>query len=192
MPSQPPIPPLLAPYLPLPAFSITLLTSTLSTTPAFLILRFLYSTLSSPKTASANEAQAPHIVLLSWLRDFTFFRDGAKKLGLDLSEKRKVTFIDGLSSGLGLNTEGIKSVEKSVLDAVHTAKEGEEGNEKKVIVIIDGLDFLLAATETRVEAMLDMIAEVREVHLFLSHHSIVALLTCSLAERSCPVNNPLS
>ena len=72
----------------------------------------------------------------------------------------RVVLVDGLQTGLGLCAEGVmEAVEKEVLDAVASAK----GKAERVLLVLDGLDFLLAATESRVEEMLDMVLELREV-----------------------------
>jgi hypothetical protein len=174
MPTQPPIPPLLTPYLSLPSSSLTLLTSTLGASSNWLVLRFLHSALSphpSTNTLSSITDPAPtspdftrtHIILISWLRDFSFWKDGAKKLGLDLSRSGQVTFIDGLRTGIGMGEDGIERLERELLAEIKKAK-GEDGEGKKVVLVVEGLDFVLAAAEGRgVQGVLDMIGEVREV-----------------------------
>lgn len=72
--------------------------------------------------------------------------------------------VDGLSSGLGLGAGGIPNVEKTIASAIGSCNEalGDGGN---VILVLDGLDFLLAATGCEVLQLLDMIGELREVRL---------------------------
>jgi len=174
MPSQPPLPPLLTPYLSLPPSSLTLLTSTLGASSNWLVLRFLYAALFpptqspatfSPPTNPPAEPIKTHIILLSWLRDFSFWKDGAKKLGLDLSRSGQVTFIDGLGTGIGLGEDGILRLERRLLAEVKKAK-GEDGEGKRVVLVVDGLDFVLAASEgAAVQGVLDMVGELREVWL---------------------------
>jgi len=177
MPSQPPLPPLLTPYLSLPSSSLTLLTSTLGASSNWLVLRFLHAALSPPHpptntpsliTDPAPTPQEPirtHIILISWLRDFSFWKDGAKKLGLDLSRAGQVTFIDGLGTGIGMGEDGIEGLERQLLAEIKKAK-GEDGEGKKVVLVVEGLDFVLAAAEGRgVQGVLDMVGEMREVCL---------------------------
>ena len=52
-------------------------------------------------------------------------------------------------------------METEVLKAISEAK----SEAKKVLLILDGIDFLLAATECRVDEILDTVWELREVCL---------------------------
>ena len=73
--------------------------------------------------------------------------------------------IDGLSSGLGLSAGGIIDVDKVIVSAIGICKENmNDGGD--VILVLDGLDFLLAATGCQVLEILDMVGELREVYLF--------------------------
>lgn len=175
MPSQPSLPPLLIPYLPLPSSSLTLLTSTLGASSNWLVLRFLHAALSPPHSFSdtlspttnpvptLSESPKTNIILISWLRDFSFWKDGAKKLGLDLDRSGQVTFIDGLGTGIGLGEDGIEGLERELLARIKKAK-GTDVDGSKVVLVMDGLDFVLAAAEgAGVQGMLDMVGEVREV-----------------------------
>lgn len=88
MPSQPPIPPLLSPnFSNLPYTSLTLLTSTLGATTNWLILRFMCAALKSGGYGTGHdipstqgEPYAQRIVLVSWLRDGTWWRESGRKL----------------------------------------------------------------------------------------------------------------
>ena len=88
MPSQPPIPPLLSPNLsPPPYTSLTLLTSTLGATINWLVLRFIYSALKSKGHGIGHDIYRiqrgfhnPRIVLVSWLRDGSWWRESGRKL----------------------------------------------------------------------------------------------------------------
>ncbi|KAJ6009341.1 hypothetical protein N7522_004357 [Penicillium canescens] len=107
MPSQPPLPPLLAPYVStLPESSLTLASSILGATSNWLVLRFLHAALSSPNPNAAfgaDELQTgikKKVVLVSFLRSYDFWKTEAKRLGLDLArlvDKQQFAFIDGLS-----------------------------------------------------------------------------------------------
>ena len=70
--------------------------------------------------------------------------------------------VDGLSGGLGLGAGGIADVEKAITSAIESCKETFNGG-GNVMLVLDGLDFLLAATGCKVLEMLDMIGELREV-----------------------------
>jgi elongator complex protein 6 len=102
MPLQPPLPPILIPYVsPPPRSSLTLVTSVLGATSNWLVLRFLLAALSSgsPRagtTASINGSEnggdsngadgrlsktgRRKVVLLSFLRNSEFWRSEAKRL----------------------------------------------------------------------------------------------------------------
>ena len=79
--------------------------------------------------------------------------------------------VDGLSSGLGLGAGGIAEMEKAIMNAIKS-KEIMDG-EGQVLLMLDGLDFLLAATDFEVLGVLDMIGELREVR-FLSAYRLHA------------------
>lgn len=72
---------------------------------------------------------------------------------------------------------GLADVKKAIMKAIGSKKTPTGGG--NVILILDGLDFLLAATGWEVLGMLDMIGELREVRLF----SIYRLH--ALAQRRC-------
>ncbi|PYH98791.1 hypothetical protein BO71DRAFT_480089 [Aspergillus ellipticus CBS 707.79] len=108
MPTQPPLPPLLTPYVSsLPPSSLTVLSSVLGATGNWLVLRFLHAALGQPSTSDAalgfsetNNGKKRKVVLVSFLRGWEFWRTEAKRLGLDLArltDKRQFAFIDGLS-----------------------------------------------------------------------------------------------
>jgi elongator complex protein 6 len=76
------IPPLLEPYLTLPPeASLILLTSVLGASSNWLVLRFLHSTLTH-HNASAEEPSEdePKVLLVSFMRDATFWRENAKRM----------------------------------------------------------------------------------------------------------------
>ena len=69
--------------------------------------------------------------------------------------------VDGLSSGLGLGPGGgIEVVEKEILKAVDAAKGDGKG---RVVLVLDGLDFLVAAMGVTPREMGDLVGSVREV-----------------------------
>ena len=76
--------------------------------------------------------------------------------------------MDGLISGLGLGAGGLDDVEKAILEAIGSKESTDGGG--NVVLVLDGLDFLLAATGCEVLGVLDMVGELREVGnvLFLS------------------------
>ena len=72
-----------------------------------------------------------------------------------------MTYIDALTTSLGLQEDGgggIADVEKRLLAAAKTTAGAAE-----VVIVLDGLDFLLAATEAGVGEVLDMVSALREV-----------------------------
>ena len=62
-----------------------------------------------------------------------------------------------------MDVGGIAEVEKAVMKAIRSKETRKE--EGDVILVLDGLDFLLAATECEVLGVLDMLGEFREVRL---------------------------
>ena len=108
MPPSSRIPPLLQPYVDLPSDeSILLLTSTLGASANWLTIRFLCGALSNAPDGVQDEGH--NVVLVSWMREYEFWRQEARKsAGLDLERLKKegrFTFVDGLSE-LVLDTAG--------------------------------------------------------------------------------------
>ncbi|KAJ5711039.1 hypothetical protein N7488_005195 [Penicillium malachiteum] len=105
MPSQPPLPPLLAPYLSSqPESSLTIISSILGATSNWLVLRLLYSALSTSTNQTfgldEHDGSKKKVVLVSFLRGWEFWKVEAKRLGLDLTrlaDKKQFAFVDGLS-----------------------------------------------------------------------------------------------
>lgn len=71
--------------------------------------------------------------------------------------------VDGLRSGLGLGGGcEIAGVEKAIAAAIRSCKESLNGG-GNVMLVLDGVDFFLAATGCEVLEILDMIGELRDV-----------------------------
>ncbi|PVI06538.1 hypothetical protein DM02DRAFT_667423 [Periconia macrospinosa] len=122
MPPSTRIPPLLQPCVHLPRDdSILLLTSTLGASVNWLIIRFLCNALSNNSGVAANSRvgngagnedpnheEGLNVVLVTWMRDYEFWRqEGRKGGGLDLEKLRRegrLAVVDGLS-GLFLEQE---------------------------------------------------------------------------------------
>ncbi|MCJ1255885.1 hypothetical protein MMC24_003703 [Lignoscripta atroalba] len=183
------IPPLLAPYLSIPSpTSLIFLTSVLGASANWLVLRFLYTALSSnPAVREGHStellAEDVKVVFVSFLRDWDYWRDSGRKVGLDLlrlAQKGKLSFVDGLS-GLFAPHNGVKTtdtalegggravlrdarlegVERVILGAIESVNR-QSKDRGKVLLVVDGLDMLLAATDTDAQAMSDMVLELRE------------------------------
>ncbi|KAK1758397.1 hypothetical protein QBC47DRAFT_374547 [Echria macrotheca] len=191
MTSRTTIPPLLDPYLSLPdETSLIVLTSVLGASTNWLVLRFLHSLLKSspsslppsspriitPDGPNGGQQQKTSIILLSFLRDFPFWRETASRLGVDLeahTRRGSFTFIDGLSnlfsspSGSStptptpssssssppggkytLSTPTITELSKTLHKAVDDLRCRSGGAEPKIVLVIDQLDLLLASTST--------------------------------------------
>ena len=73
-----------------------------------------------------------------------------------------MNIVDALSNGLGLQASGITDVEESIIEAMKNTQ-GAETAEEKVLLVLDGLDFLLAATAFPVQDVIDMVTNLREV-----------------------------
>lgn len=100
MPSQPPLPPLLAPYVSsLPDSSLTLVSSILGATSNWLVLRFLYAALSSQSisTFGTDELQngsKKKVVLVSFMRSYEFWKAEAKRLVSTVYRIREMRYLN--------------------------------------------------------------------------------------------------
>ncbi|KAL1959628.1 hypothetical protein VTO42DRAFT_1663 [Malbranchea cinnamomea] len=108
-----PTAPILAPYTsPPPAQTLTLITSVLSATSNWLILRFLCDALSQVEAQTEEGLSGlggrrggvgrrkRRVVLVSFLRGWEFWRIEARRIGLDLARlanEKNFAFVDGLS-----------------------------------------------------------------------------------------------
>lgn len=122
-------------------------------------------------------------MLVSWLRDAAFWNDGARKLGID---SRELCIVDGLSTSLGIShysiTDGpmaaaaptaaasaaVAAIEGTIHDAINravaaTVQKDDTGtsNASSTLLILDGLDFLLAATAIPVPTIFDLLLSLR-------------------------------
>ncbi|CAO2657264.1 Nn.00g033900.m01.CDS01 [Neocucurbitaria sp. VM-36] len=109
MPPSTRIPPLLQPFIHLPRDdSLLLLTSTLGASANWLIIRFLCNALSDSNAQDGGD-EGPNVVLASWMREYEFWKQEARKgAGLDLEKLRedgRFAFVDGLS---GVGSEATK------------------------------------------------------------------------------------
>ncbi|CZS91944.1 uncharacterized protein RAG0_02505 [Rhynchosporium agropyri] len=157
------IPPLLEPYLALPPeASLVLLTSVLGASSNWLVLRFLHSALvSSDASFEVIPEDGPKVLLVSFMRDLAFWKENARRLGLDLDKlsfKQRFAFVDGLSC-LFLprqSSSAVRRVEEKVLSSgdlesvtreIQAAIEVLQGSRdtSKVLLVVDQLDLLLAA-----------------------------------------------
>ncbi|KAL9599963.1 MAG: hypothetical protein Q9179_003380 [Wetmoreana sp. 5 TL-2023] len=160
MPSLPAIPPPLSTHLGpnKTAGFLTLVTSVLGASANWVILRQIYAAIKLPSPIAEDGMKDVAIVLVSWLRDLEFWKDGARRLGLNFTTNGKITFIDALKSGLGLHSSGIDEAEKALLKNIEAAKVAGS----RVLLVLDGIDFLLAAAEAMVDELLDFIWELKE------------------------------
>ncbi|KAI8243652.1 Elongator complex protein 6 [Colletotrichum sp. SAR 10_77] len=168
------IPLLLEPYLALPPeCAQILLTSVLGASTNWLVLRYLYSYLRRPtEDAPADDTR---VVLVSFMRDFAFWKEGAGRLGLDLEtlgRSGKFVFVDGLS-GLFSNaapppTKGRRTLRGAKIPDVQRELEAAvadvSGGGGKVVLVVDQPDFLLAATGEEVGglAVKNMLLDLQE------------------------------
>lgn len=163
MPSQPPIPPLLSPLLQTPpkSGSLSLLTSVLSASTNWLVLRFVYTALREKSLNDDGTTGEVRVLMISWLRSLELWREVGRKLGVDFSRSGKLSFLNGLGINFG---KGVRDVEKEILNTVQRLK-NDKG--QRVLVILDGVDFLAAAMGAEATEVMDMVTEIREVR-FLS------------------------
>ncbi|KAE9370629.1 hypothetical protein N431DRAFT_559749 [Stipitochalara longipes BDJ] len=161
------IPPLLEPYLALPQeTSLILLTSVLGASSNWLILRFLHSALIGPDPAPTIQEDDAKVVLVSFMRDFAFWRENSKRLGLDLEKlatRKRFCFVDGLT-GLFLpktstvrtgksvlNSLDLAAVSREIQRSIQSLKDAQGGG--NVFLLIDQLDLLLAAGGDQIGAV---------------------------------------
>ncbi|KAI0886103.1 uncharacterized protein GGS22DRAFT_159895 [Annulohypoxylon maeteangense] len=186
------IPPLLDTYLRQPPeTSLILLSGVLGSTTNWLVLRYLYSLLSIPSDRVAGQdnldvhkADDTSVVLVSFLRDYSFWKEGAGKLGIDLdalARKAKFVFIDGLadifhkpqtsttkrspeitSGKKVLSGITLQLLNKELGDAISSVQ--RSSSEQKTVLIIDHLDLLLAASGGEVSSpgLQEMLLGIRE------------------------------
>lgn len=129
-----------------------------------------------------------HIPCLSiYIVDSCSTRTGTNRhLRVQGIDFQKVDFVDGLGSALGMGAGGIADVEQAIMKVIESKETLNDA--RNIVLVLDGLDFLLAATGCKVLGLLDMIAELREVRL-LSNYKIVAACTCSsqISKRSTSI-----
>lgn len=144
MPPSTRITPLLYPCVQLPREdSILLLTSTLGASANWLIIRFLCNVLSNSgapaarriggdgagnESSSANEDAGMNVVLVSWMRDYEFWKQEARKGGgLDLEKLRRegrFAAVDGLG---GLFVDQLQQPQQPQHDAKSSSMPGTAG-----------------------------------------------------------------
>ena len=140
------IPPKLEPYVRIPPKgSLTLLTSVLGASTNWLVLRFIYNALTAPLTAldspttatkgDSNSSNEHTVLLTSFLRDKSFWVEGARRMGLDLGReetRRRWRFVDGLAlGGQGVTKE-------------LALRRAGDGDAARTVVVVDALDWLVA------------------------------------------------
>ena len=146
------------------------------------MLRFIHAALNSQREPSQTNSETTHssgithprpnegakrVVLVSWLRNTTWWNDSGRKLGLDIS---RIKIIDALSMSLGLSTTdlvAIDSVEKTILGALSSSSDSlslraNDATSDSVILVLDGIDLLLAANAFSALSINDMILGIRE------------------------------
>ncbi|KAJ6444122.1 ELL-associated factor [Purpureocillium lavendulum] len=150
------------PYLGLPPeAALVVLTSVLGASANWLVQRCLYSLLRSRQRGGAGaddvgdgvEGHDVGVVLVSFMRDGAFWRDGASRLGLDLDALRragKFTFVDGLT---GLVVPASPDARDRVLQSpeLEDVRKGIEAaiaevRASRTVLIVDQIDTLLAVT----------------------------------------------
>ncbi|KAF8862591.1 hypothetical protein BDZ45DRAFT_585386 [Acephala macrosclerotiorum] len=157
------IPPLLEPYLTLPPeASLVLLTSVLGASTNWLVLRFLHSALvGSEASSEIGSEDEPKVLLVSFMRDLPFWKENARRLGLDLDKlaaKRRFAFVDGLgglflprqqkaspakATGKVLSNPSLQNVSQEFQYAVKALRDAK--GTSRMLLVVDQLDLLLAA-----------------------------------------------
>jgi hypothetical protein len=129
------IPPLLGPYLAdPPEASLILVTGVLGASPNWLTLRYLYSLLKAPAASSAtsslddgipSNADETGVILLSFMRDFGFWKDGAGRLvGRPFAGERRMLQTKTSYRVWILNTSRGREDSSLWMDYVHSLRPG--------------------------------------------------------------------
>ncbi|ROW10184.1 hypothetical protein VMCG_01688 [Cytospora schulzeri] len=196
------IPPLLESYLSLPPETSQLvLTGILGASTNWLVLRSLYSLLKPARSAQSQRDGANNptgvggeedvkVLLVSFMRDYAFWKDGAGRLGLNLdtlTAQGRFYFVDGLSrlflggaAGAGgsaphpaagrggyghLESPRAADIART-LNAAVAQLEAARGMAGKVVLVLDQPDLLLAAAAaedgTTSTALRDVVLDLRE------------------------------
>lgn len=168
------LPPLLTPYLSLPRSSsyessLILLTSVLGAGTNWILLRYLSSLLSGTEgnqtgngDGNGNGDGETKVVFLSFMRDMNFWREGARKINLDLDKatlQKRFLFIDGLTSlylpqtqppasgsGIMLKNPLLPTITQTLNTAITTLSSSSPSQPQKIVLIIDNSDYLLASS----------------------------------------------
>ena len=165
------IPPALEPYLALPLeLSLILLTSTIGCSASWLTARFVGSALGQ----YATETEACNVVLVSWMRDATFWRDEVRRAsGIDLSRLTglaKFDFVDCFSDALtpaAKPSTTMARAEKKLLTAVSgLASTGQ------TLLVLDLPDIMLATGASTA-------IELNQLLLKLRSQAHAMILSCS-------------
>ncbi|KLU91855.1 hypothetical protein MAPG_10804 [Magnaporthiopsis poae ATCC 64411] len=181
------LPSLLEQYLALPPeAALIVVTGVVGASTNWLVLRYLCSFLGGSPAGGGDDDDGDGddtaVLLVSFMRDYSFWRDGAGRLGVDLealSRKRRFGFLDGLTclfTGDGGGSVpvpvsqqhpkpltwsgGSSSITASIIDALEALQQNK--TKKKPILIVDQPDLLLAATATTATDVRDMLLDVRE------------------------------
>ncbi|TDZ46823.1 hypothetical protein CTRI78_v008934 [Colletotrichum trifolii] len=170
------IPHLLESYLALPPeCAQILLTGVLGASTNWLVLRYLYSYLRRPIPGEEAPTEDVRVVLVSFMRDFAFWKEGAGRLGLDLEalcRTGKFAFVDGLTglfSGWAPPVpKGRRTLRSASLPDIQRELDAAVADVSapgvKTVLIVDQPDLVLAATGDEVTGLglRDMLLDVRE------------------------------
>jgi elongator complex protein 6 len=190
------VPPLLEPYLRLPPeTSLIVLTSVLGASTNWLVQRYLCSLLATsgrsttaPAAGDDGHDESTAVVLVSFLRDYAFWKDSAGRSGVDLdalSRKGRFAFVDGLSglfsggsksapghgkNGMVLSSPTLQDLSKLLNESIAGLQ--NQSPDSEVILILDNPDLLLAATGESIsgEALRETLLDVREVSALVDSH----------------------
>ncbi|KAF7856340.1 hypothetical protein EAF04_009868 [Stromatinia cepivora] len=178
------LPPLLTPYLSLPSStsyesSLILLTSVLGAGTNWVLLRYLSSLLSTTEENGNGEGEVK-VVFLSFMRDMNFWKEGARKINLDLDKatlQNRFLFIDGLTSfyllqtqspasgsGLMLKNPLLPTISQILNTAITSLSSSSSSQTPKIILMIDNPDYLIAssASSTITQDLNSLLLNLRE------------------------------
>ncbi|KAF7960383.1 hypothetical protein EAE96_000066 [Botrytis aclada] len=210
------IPSLLIPYLSLPPeSSLILLTGVLGAGTNWLLLRYLSSIFSTSGSGVEKKGDGEgegeegeiKVVFLSFMRDMGFWREGARKINLDLdklTQQSRFHFLDGLSSlhlpptqpppagsGTPLTSPHLPSVSQLLTKTITSLSSSPHPS--KIILILDSPDYLIASSPSphpTTSNLLSLLHTLRSLPPL--HTTILTLSIDTPLLSSTPLTTPLA
>ncbi|KJX94047.1 hypothetical protein TI39_contig4222g00001 [Zymoseptoria brevis] len=139
--------------------SLNLLTGTLGSTVSWLTNRYIANAFRPDRDEDRTESA---VVLVSWMRDASFWKNEMRRAtGLDISrfaQAGRFTFVDCFSNP----TMTLAEVQKNATSALdYMSKPTQDDHPKKITLVLDAPDILLASTSTTAAALSRLLLTLR-------------------------------